>query len=589
MATHYVDHSAAHNGDGTDAAQAASGGAVGAFNGLVANLGSIAAGDTVWIRRSGTAEALSGVFTLWDGGGCYGWPKSTDPTYATRPAAGTSAGWDADSDDYAEFTTASTTNILVRPLSATAVMTVRRVHMLTSSTSSSMRAVRLRISSENTNFAYCKISSENTNFAYCKFESSAGGSGRLVYVEQSSNNDFDNCVFLRSSASVTGTGWDGLLMIYGFTTHHADFNTVSNCSFDAGSIGDCGSGAGESVFIGMGYSTTYCNNSTVFNCTFSGAATKDQTGTGQSSDPWVTLRGSNLKFLDCTITDTETGTDYSKQSLLISSYDAKIERLKLIRGGRIRDESSYRNIIGIYESTLISGVSAPANFFSLAGVSAKVTARGVDFAGATSEAVNIAGDDVDALLVGCTYSGTVSAITGARSYVTQLGAGALVGIWNKFTGGGLLTADAGVIRTSGASAWSIRHLPVSGAVSGGAPMSIGSPENPTIFVNVASSGAKTFTLYASYKNFSAATPNGVSFWFEIYYLNASNNLKLVSSRGIALVADGSTWTGDTGLTVVRQSLAVTIPTAQVVSAVIYGALPFESAAYGFIDPLVVVV
>jgi len=150
MATHYIDHSAANNGDGTDAAQAASGGAVGAFNGLVANLGSIAAGDTVWIRRSGTAEALSAVFTLWDGGGCYGWPKSTDPTYATRPASGTSAGWDADADDYAEFTTASTTNILVRPTTATAVMTVRRIHMLTSSTSSSMRGVHLAISSENT-------------------------------------------------------------------------------------------------------------------------------------------------------------------------------------------------------------------------------------------------------------------------------------------------------------------------------------------------------------------------------------------------------------------------------------------------------
>jgi len=376
-------------------------------------------------------------------------------------------------------------------------------------------------------------------------------------------------------------------MIYGFVTSAAQFNTISNCSFDAGSIGDCGSGTGESVFIGMSYNASYSKNNTVFNCTFSGAATKDQTGTGQSSDPWVTLKGSKIKFLDCTITDTETGTDYTKQSLYIDSYDTKVERLKLIRGGRIRDHtSSQRSSIGLYESSLISGVSAPVDFISLAGDNAKVTARGVDFDGATSEAVNVSGDDVDVLLVGCTYTGTVSAVTGARSYVTQLGAGSLVGIWNQFTAGGLLTADAGVIRASGASAWSIRHLPVSGAVSGGTPMSIGSPENPTLFVNVASSGAKTFTLYASHKNFSSVTPDGNSFWFEVYYLNASNNLKLASSRGAALVADGSTWTGDTGLTVVRQSLAVTIPTAQVVSAVIYAALPFESSAYGFIDPLI---
>ena len=576
MATHYIDHSAANNGDGTDAAQAASGGAVGAFNGLIANLGSIAAGDTVWIRRSGTAEALSAVFTLWDGGGCYGWPKSTDPTYATRPAAGTSAGWDADSDDYAEFTTASTTDILVRPTSAVAVMVVRRIHMLTSSTSSSQKCVHLA------------TNSQNTSFAYCKFENSAGSNGMCFHIEESSNNTIDNCVFLRSSVTATGTSWYGLIFLRGFVTSAAQFNMFSNCSFDAGPIGDCSGSTGAAVFIGMSYDYTYSKNNTIFNCTFSGAATKDQSGYGQGSDPWLSLRGSNLKLLDCTIEDTETVTDYTKQSLYLDGYDCKVERLKLIRGGRIRDNTqSKRNSIGIYESSFVSGVSNPVSIISLAGANARFTARGATFS-ATTDSVYVSGADGDVLLVGCTYVGAVSTVTGARSYVTQLGSGVLVGIWNKFAAGGLLTADAGVIRTSGVSAWSIRHLPPAGAVSGGTPMSIGSPENPTIYVNVASSGTKTFTLYAAYKNFSAATPDGVSFWFEIYYLNANNNLKLASSRGAALVADGSTWTGDTGLTVVRQSLAVTIPTAQVVSAVIYGSLPFESAAYGFIDPLIVV-
>jgi hypothetical protein len=433
-----------------------------------------------------------------------------------------------------------------------------------------------------------KGGSENTSFSYCKFESSAGGAGRLVYVEESSNNTIDNCVFLRSSASVTSTSWEGLLFIYGNgSSTPSRFNQVSNCSFDAGSIGDCG--YSDAVFIRVGTSTFGdCEHHTISNCTFTGAATKDTTGWGDSYDPWVNLEGTNIKFLDCTIEDTETVTDYSKQSIYIHGEDFKVERLKLIRGGLIRDDAnSKRNSIGIYESTLINGASANVSFLSLAGDNAKVTARGATFS-ATTDSVYVSGDDVDALLVGCTYTGTVSTIVGARSYVTQLGAGALVGVWNKFTAGGLLTADAGVIRTSGVSAWSIRHLPVSGAVSGGLPMSIGSAENPTIFVNVASSGAKTFTLYVAHKNFSAATPDGNSFWFEIYYLNANNNLKLARSKGAALVADGSTWTGDTGLTVVRQSLAVTIPTAQVVSAVIYGALPFESSAYGFIDPLIVV-
>jgi hypothetical protein len=96
MANLYFDFSATFNGTGATPAQAASGGAAGAYNTIVGVIP--VSGDFWWIRRSNSAITLAAVYATALGGiTMVGWPISGDDFYATRPAAGITQGWDADS------------------------------------------------------------------------------------------------------------------------------------------------------------------------------------------------------------------------------------------------------------------------------------------------------------------------------------------------------------------------------------------------------------------------------------------------------------------------------------------------------------
>ena len=104
MTDHFVDFSAANNGDGTDAAQAGSPGGVGAFN--VIDLTDYAATDTIWIRREGSMVLGAAFLFDQDDMTFIGWPKNGDADYGARPASGTAAGWDSDAADYATIESA---------------------------------------------------------------------------------------------------------------------------------------------------------------------------------------------------------------------------------------------------------------------------------------------------------------------------------------------------------------------------------------------------------------------------------------------------------------------------------------------------
>lgn len=102
MTDYFVDFSAANNGDGSDGAQAAAPAAPGAFNQLTAteNL-TILAGDSVYLRRTGTADKKTILFK--NDVNYYGWPLAADENFATRPANTVDATWNADVDNWCFF------------------------------------------------------------------------------------------------------------------------------------------------------------------------------------------------------------------------------------------------------------------------------------------------------------------------------------------------------------------------------------------------------------------------------------------------------------------------------------------------------
>lgn len=113
MANAYVDFTAANNGDGTTAAQASTGGGVGARNRLL--LADFASGTTwdVWVRRAGTYSMTASP--TWNQANIHfiGWPIVGDSDYSGRPASGTTNGWDSDSQTYAQITATSGVSITV--------------------------------------------------------------------------------------------------------------------------------------------------------------------------------------------------------------------------------------------------------------------------------------------------------------------------------------------------------------------------------------------------------------------------------------------------------------------------------------------
>ena len=175
---------------------------------------------------------------------------------------------------------------------------------------------------------------------------------------------------------------------------------------------------------------------------------------------------------------------------------------------------------------------------------------------------------------------TVSADAGTECSISVLGAGSLAGYWKKIGSSSYIVADSSVTRTGGES-FSLRGSP---SAAGPNPITVGSPENPTLFLNL-SSGANTIDLYGAYKNFATVTPDGAAFYFEIAYMNASDQMIIVTSNGNTLAADSSTWVGDTGLTKFKQTLSVTLPSTQTCSAwIICAPEDTASIAYYYLDP-----
>jgi len=105
MADWFVDLSAANNGDGTDGAQAAAPGGVGAWNVLTATeLLSVSAGDKIWIRRTDGSGGSKKTLSFKDGTlnsriEFNGWPVDADDEHYAAAQATTNtvaATWDSD-------------------------------------------------------------------------------------------------------------------------------------------------------------------------------------------------------------------------------------------------------------------------------------------------------------------------------------------------------------------------------------------------------------------------------------------------------------------------------------------------------------
>ncbi len=566
MANHYVDFSAANNGDGSTAAQAGSPGGVGAFNTIVGI--TVTAGDSYWIRRSGTLT-VSAAYTLSVAANFIGWPVAGDTFFATRPASGTSNGWDADVQTYAQVTcstnslgthyliisgsgadvermkwtmTAGTQTTSEALCSLAANCTINNCYFLnTAAGAVTMYGIRL-----NGNFT-CSISNTTTEFSFLATSTNT----YYIYEHSGTQGDikFYNCIFTFSNASNSATS--AISCVHGSLGNSAGVLTFDTCTFNRS-----GNGAGTAIMVDFVVATTSTLNFvSMYNCTF----TDTHAAAANISSALDT--GVNLgTFIGTRLTMTAG----SQVTIGKAGHYCHFARLT-----QTITSSSYAVRMG-------GGATFVCNNFT------EVTGNGI---GAINGQVLCDLYLQNTSFISANPLGTAATIL-AKIY--EVDSGGTFGLWKFTQARGVISSDS-VARTGG-EAFSLKVAPSAGAQNNLHQLTAMLNGYETIFAAVTSSST-LITIYGAYKNYSPA-PDSSQIWADCDYVDqgsGSRRATAASTRtpGTALTSDSSSWVGDSGLTSFKITIAIA-PLQSCLAPIRIFTNMRQATAYFYIDPLVVV-
>ena len=109
----------------------------------------------------------------------------------------------------------------------------------------------------------------------------------------------------------------------------------------------------------------------------------------------------------------------------------------------------------------------------------------------------------------------------------------------------------------------------------------------TIYAKL-TAGVRTVTIYGAHKSYSSA-PTKNDLWFDVDYYDAVTTHRASgSSRAAgALTSDASTWNGDSGLTIFKLVVVITVVTPGIMPIRIYFR-KYDAAGYTYLDPKPVV-
>lgn len=541
MATYYVDFSATNNGDGSAYTQAASGGAVGAFNTIFSL--TLTSGDIVWMRRVAKSAAFTSTQTLAYAGVTFiGWPESGDDFYSTRPSPPQTT-WDADAGNYATFTlNTASTNLTINAAS----MLIYRLQVLCTSASAS--ALSFGTVSGNT-------------FKNCWFANNQSVTVSLISITNATNTEFDNCEF-----SVTTYNNSSSAIFSSLTTC-----AINNCQIDITNL----NGTSSASLIQMSTS------SVIRNLTFN-------VGTMNSSATLIFIFISNTgnTIINCTITvTTNTATGNATVLQINTGENSNIVRNLNCNVGYNFVISGSGNDIQVNKWTQTTANTTGA--IQVSGSGNTLVFNNTTFkSGNTSGDIDITGAGNTIVTRNATYANTPffrqSADLGNRWF--SFDDGGTANLWKSATFSGTVNSSS-VTRTGGEVYSILLTNTLSTSLSRG-QMQLSQLGRETMWISC-SSGARTITIYGAYKNYTTLLAHDI--WIETEYRDGSIITQPVTTHipNGALSSDSSTWVGDSGLTMFKMVLSFTLSAAQIVPLRIYG-LKYQSSAYLYIDPLPVV-
>jgi len=552
MATYYVDFSAANDGDGSVYTQAAGAGQPGAFNTLVGHLGSVA--DVFWIRRVAKASNTSVINFNVDNVKYIGWPVSGDDYYTTRPDD-PKVTWDADVATYAQLEYSSTS--VAYTVSGGTSQEFHRIYFLATG---SQHTVQTTV---NAIFKNC----------YFSYTGTTGDRGAIYFLAGS----YYDCV--AKSYSNLGTSSSAYSIYAGTNTIY-----MKGCTTDI-----AGSNNTHGMYIN--WTSATCNLSLV-NCTFKGNGNGHGLAIVVPSNQ--NIQGDHFIYGCFFYGGSGSGANSKGLSYNVSSNI----RTFVFLNNAIKSGSG----LSINGSTTFSGGNSdvPWHFSEITQTVASSTygihiLAGVTFPiyveNFTAYAGNTSGDiysDSAVYIRNCVLLHATEAAISAYSNksVYMLDYAGVKGAWKMYGTSCTITADSSY-RTGGES-FSIKMTPTAPpAVADGIIGWIGTPGRETIFAAV-TAGTQTITLYGAHKGWTTA-PTQADLWFEgAYYADGSGaTVTNLSTRDLTTMAtlttDTSTWNGDSGLTIFKLTITLTVGQDSIVPIRIFLSR-YDSGAYLYIDP-----
>lgn len=545
MADVFVDFSASNDGDGTAHSQAASPGGAGAYNTLSGK--TFTTGDKVWIRRK-TKASQSSTWTISSTGVTFvGWPKSGDRLYSTRPSAA-QASWDGDSDDYpiVQFTSSS-------------------AHLAVTGADNAFH----RIQSEN----------NGTTVTNGSWNVDAG----------SGVNTFVNCV-----AKNTAAGDAGQKHVWRLASRVTMFACVAE---------GCGGPSAASNGAAFLFAHTNASRSFLYGCTAPNTDNK-----ANQSGAYFTAQANQVTLVDCDFGLTNKGVygyrvEDNVVGLRVFGGEAKATTGISVPTGvasalwffaiKLTGVDTFVNIsqssttwayVSIREGTQATGVTAAVVMWS--GI---LFLGNVTFNAGNTASLSVIEGRVLVLSRNTSYNTTVLASGSLNPPPLNADLGGTLGLFQSNGSRGKVSSSS-VVRTGG-EVFSLKLESLVAAEShNGADIQLGLPGFETIWVPLVA-GSNTVTIYGAHKVWGSDPPTKADVWFELDYLDAGSGAhrECATTRelDVALDSDGSTWTGDSGVTAFKLELTVTAG-QDCVAPVRIGFGKYVSGAYVYLDPKPVV-
>lgn len=574
MATFYLDPSAANDGDGSTHSQAAGGGAAGAYNTLVGK--TFASGDVIWGRRCATSvTAFTAALTFTTAGvKLIGWPISGDENYATRPV-GAQASWDGDSDQHCVLRMNSTTNSFTVGNSSSTAMECHRVEFRQDGASGTTVILGTfqgpSAAGSRCRYVSCRFVQANANTG-----SSAGATGQTIVKDMVELYD----CYLEQNSNRTGGGGNRVISLQNANTGQMQW--FRKCTMRSKS-GGTPSLTGYILVEGAGAGSKFTD------CTFDQSASFVVT-----TGAWFVVQ-MHSKFDGCTWDATNSaaagGASVVFQGTAARDIDVRRGTFTNVTFSNATQVFGILEIVSWTEHSTNAAQTFNGNLMTMSGVTryasnvSAFTIAGGSFPG--QRMVLLARRVLWPVLP------TLEDWTGGRgpgrnSVFYSIDHQQNAGDWYAQQTG-MKCQSTSVARTGGSS-FALKVETLSASADHANELEIGLPELESLLLDLAAASV-TITLYGSYKSFTNGYGNAPTkdhIWAELRYLNGSRMRVAATSRPTtyrtAVASDGSSWTGDTGLTSFKLEIPVTVGTAGLASIRLFAGWPNTEGGIIYLDP-----